>query len=304
MQAIARNTVAVLVATAHRTDTLTQRVLPSIESQSRPPWRAVVVDDSGSDAAAERTERLVREQPPGGIVTDFLRNRRTKGEAGARNSGLDHLLRMCDDPERLYVAILDDDDRWEPHHLEHCLAAAEGRDLDMVAASFQRIEERAAPRLVVPPRSLDVASLLVGDPGIQGSNLVCRLSVLLEAGLYDEWLPSCTDRDLCIRIAELPGVRYGVTSEPTVHYFACESRPRLSASGSRAQAEGFDRFSASTRGACPAASRQNFGRGPGGCSDGRNRRARSQTATPRIMPRRHCRHRSRAPRRLSRRRLT
>ena len=219
-----------------------QRALSSIESQSRSPWRVVVIDDSGGDAAAERTERLVREWSPVGIVTDYLRNRRTKGEAGARNSGLDHLLRTCDDPEHLYVAILDDDDRWEPRHLEHCLAAAEGRDLDMVAASFQRIEEHVEPRLVVPPRSLEVASFLVGNPGIQCSNLVCRLSVLLEAGLFDEWLPSCTDRDLCIRIAELPGVRYGVTSEPTVHYFACESRPRLSAPGSRAQLEGLDRF--------------------------------------------------------------
>lgn len=72
--------------------------------------------------------------------------------------------------------------------------------------------------------------------------------MLLEAGLFDEWLPSCTDRDLCIRIAELPGVRYGVTSEPTVHCFACESRPRLSAPGSRAQAEGLDRFFRKYRG--------------------------------------------------------
>ena len=242
MDPTAKNIVAALVATAHRTELLKHRALPSIGSQSRPPSRVIVVDDSDDDAAAGRTEELVRDWQPDGIAVDFLRNRRTKGAAGAWNSGLDHLLRTCGDPRRILVAILDDDDRWDPDHLQRCLAIAESRDLDMVAAGFRRIEEGAEPRLVVPPRSLDVASFLAGNPGIQGSNLVCRLSVLLEAGLFDESLPSCTDRDLCIRIAELPGIRYGAVSEPTLRHFACASRPRLSTPGARAKTEGLDRF--------------------------------------------------------------
>ena len=242
MDPTAKNIVAALVATAHRTELLKHRALPSIGRQSRPPSRVIVVDDSDDDAAAGRTEGLVRDWRPAGIAVDFLRNRRTKGAAGAWNSGLDHLLRTGGDPKRIHVAILDDDDRWDPDHLERCLAIAESRDLDMVAAGFRRIEEGSEPRLVVPPRSLDVASFLAGNPGIQGSNLVCRLSVLLEAGLFDESLPSCTDRDLCIRIAELPGIRYGAVSEPTLRHFACASRPRLSTPGARAKTEGLDRF--------------------------------------------------------------
>ncbi len=233
---------AVLLATSHRTYLLKNRALPSIQHQSRPPERVIIVDDSGDEAAAERTELLVRQWQPARMDVDFLRNRRTHGAGGAWNSGLDHLLRICGDPEHQYVAILDDDDQWNPHHLRTCLAAAEARSLDMVAAPFLRVEEQAKARLTSPPTSLDVADFLVGNPGIQGSNLVCRLSVLLEAGLFDESLPSCTDRDLCISIAELPGVRYGTTSEPTVHHFACESRPRLSTRGSQTKVKGLDRF--------------------------------------------------------------
>ena len=241
MKYVQKTTVAVLVATADRTTLLESRALPSIAEQSRPPDRVVVVDDSTGDAAG-RTERLVRDWRPAGVTVDFLRNRRTKGAAGAWNSGLDHLLRTCDDPGRLHVAILDDDDLWHPDHLWKCLDAAESRDLDMVASGLWRIEEGAEPRLVTPPRSLDAASFLVGNPGVQGSNLVCRLRVLLEAGLFDESLPSCTDRDLCIRIADLPGVRYGAIFEPTVRHFACGSRPRLSTPGAKARIEGLDRF--------------------------------------------------------------
>ena len=199
------SSVAVLVATARRPHLLASRSLPSIESQTRTPGRVVVVDDAHNDAAARQTEQTVRAWQPAGIAVDFLRNRRTRGAAGAWNSGLDHLLRTCGDPRQLYVAILDDDDRWEPGHLERCLTLARSHDLDMIAAPFLRFEDDAAPRLVIPPRCLEAESFLVGNPGIQGSNLVCRLSVLLEAGLFDESLPSCTDRDLCIRISDLPG---------------------------------------------------------------------------------------------------
>ncbi len=241
MKRTQKTTVAVLVATANRTTLLESRALPSIARQSRPPGRVVVVDDSTGNTP-ERTERLVQAWRPAGIVTDFLRNRRTKGAAGAWNSGIDHLLRTGGDPARLHVAILDDDDRWEPHHLEACLKAAEAFDLDVIAAPFRRIEEGAAPCLTVPPRGLEAADFVVGNPGIQGSNLVCRLSVLLEAGLFDESLASCTDRDLCIRLAELPGVRYGTTTETTVDHFACASRPRLSTPKAAAKREGLDHF--------------------------------------------------------------
>ena len=253
-----RYSVAVLVATAHRPSLLAGRSLPSIEGQTRTPWRVVVVDDARNDAVARRTERAVRAWQPAGIVVDFLRNRRTQGAAGAWNSGLDHLLRTGDDPQRLYVAILDDDDRWEPGHLERCLELAESRRVDMVAAAFLRIEENAEPRLVIPPRSLRASSFLAGNPGIQASNVVCRLSVLLEAGLFDESLPSCTDRDLCIRNSELPGVRYGVTTHPTVHHFACRSRTRLSTPRSPARLAGLDGFFRKYRGRMSSAERERF----------------------------------------------
>ena len=250
--------VAVVVATADRSALLERRALPSIAGQSRPPSRVVIVDDSGNDAAAARTARAVRAWRPAGVAVDFLRNRRTKGASGAWNSGLDHLLRTYANPRLLHVAILDDDDRWDPHHLETCLALVERHDLDMVATPFWRTSESEKPCIETPPRSLDIADFLIGNPGIQGSNLVARLSALLEAGMFDESLQSCTDRDLCIRLAELPGLRYGATSDPTAHHFACESRERLSTPGSSAKTTGLDRFYRKYRGRMSGAQRAAF----------------------------------------------
>ena len=222
--------VAALVATANRPELL-DRALRSIERQTLSPAHIYVVDDSDNDDFKAQTEHVVRQH---GNV-EFLRNSRTKGAAGAWNDGLDHLLRIAPDPAQLYVAILDDDDEWEPEHLQTCLETAASRQFDIVAAQLRRHEDDAEPKLCTPPESLDAADFLVGNPNIQGSNLFCRLSVMLEAGLFDEWLPSCTDRDLCIRIADLPGVLYGTTKRTTVRHHASGSLPRLSTPGTAGQ---------------------------------------------------------------------
>jgi hypothetical protein len=49
--------------------------------------------------------------------------------------------------------------------------------------------------------------------------LFSRLDKLLEAGGFNEWLPATTDRDLCIRLADV-GVVAAVTQQHTVHHFA------------------------------------------------------------------------------------
>ena len=252
------SSVAVLVATADRPGLLVSRALPSIGQQTLAPARVLVVDDSRDGEASRPTVRAMRSWRRPGVDVALLCNRRTKGAPGAWNTGLDRLLRTCGDPTRVYVAILDDDDRWEPGHLESCLALAGQRNLDLVAAPFLRIEEGEEPKTIFPPKGLDAADFLTGNPGIQASNLVCRLSVLLEAGLFDEALSSCTDRDLCIRIADLPGVRYGTTSHPTVRHYACRSRPRLSTPGSASRLTGLDGFFGKYRGRMNDSERARF----------------------------------------------
>src|SRR5438477_8694013 len=67
-----------------------------------------------------------------------------------------------------------------------------------------------------PPKSVSIAAL-VGNPHIQGSNLFVRLNALLEAGAFDESLASTTDRDLCIRLADLG---WAPLASPTVRHHA------------------------------------------------------------------------------------
>ncbi|MFN9971742.1 MAG: glycosyltransferase, partial [Phycisphaerae bacterium] len=171
------------------------------------------------DALAEQTRRL-RALCRGRVRLTVMRNRRTPARAsGAWNSGLDQLHRDIRQPDLVFVAVLDDDDSWEPDHLECCFDAAHSGDLNMVASGLIRHETEGDPghRHSIPSK-LDARELFVRGQHIQGSNLFVRLDLLLDAGGFDERLPSCTDRDLCLRLARLPELRFGPTQKHTVHH--------------------------------------------------------------------------------------
>lgn len=240
MQIGHRHDVVVLIATKGRRELLLHRALPSVLRQTLSPARIVIVDDADGEAD---TGELERDAAALAAPIEVLRNRRTRGASGAWSSGLDHIARPCGAPAGVFVAILDDDDEWEPRHLELCYRRATDADANVVATGFVRIEEGGTPpRPTAPPTQIDFDEVLVRNPGIQGSNLFFRLDILLEAGCFDEALASCTDRDLCLRLVALPNLRYTVVEEVTARHYACSSRPRLSTHGSVARLAGLDTF--------------------------------------------------------------
>jgi GT2 family glycosyltransferase len=234
--------IAVIVATKDRSAELANRALRSVAGQTRCPDYLVVVDDSDR-RHRPANRRIVATLGLPKTRVSYHENDRTAGASGAWNVALDLLHRTVDDPARLFVAFLDDDDRWAPTYLESCAQLARHDALDMVAADILRIEEPgAAPLHNRAPAELRATDFLVGNPGVQGSNLFVRLSVLLAAGLFDEALRSTTDRDLCIRIADLGGVRYGRLAAPLVEHFAESGRQRLTTPGSQSKQDGLTAF--------------------------------------------------------------
>ena len=71
----------------------------------------IVVDDASTDDTAEVAEAF---------GAQVIRHERNLGAAAAYESG----LRAA---SHEWVALLDDDDEWLPHHLEHALVAHAGQ---------------------------------------------------------------------------------------------------------------------------------------------------------------------------------
>ncbi len=252
--------IAVVVATHNRRQLLSARCLPSVAGQTRIPDFLVVVDDS-SDDYRQKNRAVVDALNLSGCQIAYLENQRTGGASGAWNTALEFLAEEASETDQLFVAFLDDDDSWSRKYVETCLTAACEGQLDMVAADILRYGVPGrSPALQKAPEELQADDFLVGNPGIQGSNLFVRLSVLLAAGQFDEALPSSTDRDLCIRIAELGHIRYDRVNEPLVNHFADPDRSRLSKKGCPAKLGGLSMFWQKYHGRMTAEQRLAFSR--------------------------------------------
>ncbi len=236
-------TIAVIVATCDRPELLKSRSIPSILNQSLAPDFLIIVDDSNTTKNQRENAAYVKSLQADGTIISLLRNRLTPGASGAWNTGIDWVFEQTLSPEDTFLAILDDDDSWDPMYLEKCIQKVASGPYDLVAADLLRIEKLGALPLEGPgPSSLNENDFLVGNPGVQASNIFLRLSIMLMAGCFDESLRSSTDRDLCIRLADLSIVRFARLPEPLVYHYAEPERNRLTTRGSETKISGLDTF--------------------------------------------------------------
>lgn len=234
--------IAVVVATHNRCRLLSKRALPSIAAQSFLPSYLVVVDDSGPEVSP-LNQIAVSLLNIDACSTYYLENQRTAGASGSWNTALEFLSSSVTDPDQLLVAFLDDDDAWHSDYLKLSFEAVCESQLDMIAADLVRLEGgQKEPVICAAPERLLADDFLITNPGVQGSNLFLRLSLLLKAGCFDEELQSTTDRDLCIRLADLGNVRFARLPFALVDHFADFDRQRLSTIGSPAKLNGLSAF--------------------------------------------------------------
>ena len=113
------NEVVVVIATKNRPELLKNRSLKSVLEQSAIINEVVVVQDYDEEYIA-KNKRIVNDLNKS-IKSTFLLNKRTVGFCGAANTGVYYVLENYSNPENVYIAILDDDDRWEVNYLSTCL---------------------------------------------------------------------------------------------------------------------------------------------------------------------------------------
>ena len=203
-------------------DLLYERALESLSRQSVRPARVLVSYDEStrmSDSLAETVGRLSDV-----LEIELVCNRRAQSLSGAVNSA----LAMVPDEGDPFVSVLDDDDFWDTRYLQNCLKFAEDVGCDMVVSGLIRhdAEHPEGFRQSIPD-SISIHDFLVGNPGVQGSNLFVRASRLRSAGGFSEDLVSTTDRDVCIRLLQ-GGIRVGILHNHMVHHDAVSRRGRLS----------------------------------------------------------------------------
>jgi len=188
--------ITAIITTKNRVS-LFERAFNSVLKQDRQPDEIIIVSDSTEENFLIEREIV---QNRATIIKDIY----THNYAGSLNTALHYklgtdLFQYLDYNEE-YIAFLDDDDMWYSNYLSKCELASQ--DKDFVITGIRYISEEGE-RFLTIPSSVCNNDFLKGNPHIQGSNTFIRLSTLLKAGLFDEMLPSTTDRDLFSRVLML-----------------------------------------------------------------------------------------------------
>jgi glycosyltransferase involved in cell wall biosynthesis len=178
-----------VVIPAHNREQMLARALRSVLAQSPAPAEIVVVDDASSDGTAAVAEEM------GARV---IRHEQNRGEGAARNSGIE----AASQP---WVALLDSDDEWLPHHLGRLWAAREAHVLvagsclrcadDPVADRFHGAARGRPLRLTSP------AQIVFPENPVPVSAVMIRRDVALAVGGYGDQR-HCADFDLLLRCLE------------------------------------------------------------------------------------------------------
>lgn len=212
--------VSVVVPTYNRIEHL-QRAVESVAEQTYEPIELLVVDDcSDVPVAAEldceydgRIDRF-----------EVLRHEKNRGGSAARNTG----IRAA---EGEYVALLDDDDRWEPRKVERQVERLQEGDVGLVFTggravdgSGRTISVARAPDSMPSGAELTKRLLCTNIVGSCTGVMVDR-SLIEAAGAFDERFPSWQDQEWYVRLSRY--CDFGTVEEPLFVYSA-ESPNRVS----------------------------------------------------------------------------
>jgi len=191
---------SVIIPVYNRADILEQ-ALRSVLDQTFQDFEIVVIDDGSNDhpeAVVARVNdpriRIIRKQNGGG--------------AAARNFGFDQA-------KGRYVALLDSDDRFLPHHLEK-LAEVFAGDPNLVVYARMIVDRGNGVTMIKPPRAIrpdeDMATYLLCDRGFVPTITVSLLADTARRVRYGGWRPA-EDTDFAIRLY-LAGCRFHMIDEP------------------------------------------------------------------------------------------
>jgi glycosyltransferase involved in cell wall biosynthesis len=214
----AGQTFSVVIPVYNRADLL-KAAIASVLAQSWQFFEVIIVDDGSVDDVAAAVDSF------GDPRLVFVRQE-NRGASAARNRGIDQARGR-------YIAFLDSDDVYLPHHLAAAHEAL-GESDDTAFYSPVIAERSTGIQFTKPPRPLapgeNMASYLMSDRGfVQTSGLVVPAG-LARSVRYREDAGFGDDTDFAIRL-QLAGCRFIMARTPGVIWKDTDRPLRLSATG-------------------------------------------------------------------------
>lgn len=195
-------TVSVILPT-HTRATLLKTAIASVLAQTYGDFELLVIDDASTDD----TPAVLAQVPDARLRV--VSTTAAHGDAAARNVGLAHA-------QGRYLAFLDDDDAWMPEKLAMQVATMETAPPALGGVCTGHYVVTGA-RDVPEQRQVPAAVPLAHTNFIVTSSLLVRQTCLRRVGRFDERMPTSSDYDMWLRIAQA-GFTFGRLDAPLVAY--------------------------------------------------------------------------------------
>jgi putative methyltransferase (TIGR04325 family) len=207
--------VSIVIPTYDNHTLLRERAIPSVLAQSHENFEIVVVGDAAPDEARIAVESFGDERisffnlPYRGPYPEDPDRRWRVAGVPPYNEGVRRA-------RGLWIAPLDDDDAFRPHHLERLLELAQRQRLELAYArlAVQGPQGGTATLGRFPPE--------LGQFGLQVAMYHGGLAAIFELELADAWFELPYDWGLCLRMLEA-GVRIGMLDEEGTDYYPSRS---------------------------------------------------------------------------------
>ena len=186
-----------VVIPAHDRAHVLPRALASVHGQTLRPAEIIVVDDGSSDETAAVAQQS-------GVTV--LRHERSRGAGEARNTGI------CSATTR-WIAFLDSDDEWAPHHLA-TLIPRMGRHALLTSVPVDTFG-RARGNTTGQDRPITPGMLFFPENVVCTSTVVADRAPWSTPGCSAPWTGPRTSTSGCGCSAAAPGTRWRFRPAPT-----------------------------------------------------------------------------------------
>ncbi|NHN61421.1 MULTISPECIES: glycosyltransferase family 2 protein [Halorussus] len=203
--------VSVVIPTYNRAHRLADAI-ETVADQTYDPIELVVVDDCSEVPVADQLDDDYARHFD---KFEVLRHDENRGGAAARNTGMREATGD-------YIALLDDDDRWEPEKVARHVERFREDDVGLVTSGSKVVDDEGnkiqqKTRFDMPrKRSALTKTLLCRNVVGSCSAVMVDADVVEATGGFDERFPSWQDLEWYVRLSR--HCRFGAVPEPLLRY--------------------------------------------------------------------------------------
>ncbi len=187
-----------IICPTYNSEKFIEKTLLSVFAQTRMADELILVDDGSDDETIKILHKISIEY--GNFLSIKIFTQSHLGPGAARNKGI---LQSTSD----WVAFLDSDDIWYPEKLEIILdTVSENPDINFISHDEMSVRVNGSERLLAYSKryknNLAVKPQLYRSNFFSTSAVVCKKTLIINNGLFDESLMSAQDYELWLRIAD------------------------------------------------------------------------------------------------------